>query len=78
VSIKGSSIAKAAVGAAIMVICMVAFWKDLHLASQDIVYYGKGPKSPYMARWQAEAIYVVCTILGATLLGAAIREITKE
>ena len=61
-----------------MVISMVAFWKDLHLASHDVVYNGKGPKSPYMERWQAEAIYVVCTILGAALLGAAIREITKE
>jgi len=78
VKAKGSSIAKAAVGATIMIICMVALWKDIHLSSHDVVYYGKGPKSPYMNRWLAEAIYVVCAILGGTLLAAAIRESTKE
>ncbi len=75
---KGSSIVKAAVGVTIMIICMVALWNDINLSSHDVVYYGKGPKSPYMNRWQAEAIYVVGIILGGTLLVTAVHEITKE
>ena len=61
-----------------MIICMAALWKDIHLSSYDVVYYGKGPKSPYMHRWQAEAIYVVCAILAGTLVAAAIHEIAKD
>ena len=61
-----------------MIICMVALWNDINLSSHDVVYYGKGPKSPYMNRWQAEAIYVVGIILGGTLLVTAVHEITKE
>jgi len=78
VKAKGSSIVKAAVGVTIMIICMVALWNDINLSSHDVVYYGKGPKSPYMNRWQAEAIYVVGIILGGTLLVTAVHEITKE
>jgi hypothetical protein len=31
-----------------------------------------------MERWQAEAIYIVCTVAGATLLTAAIHEMTNK
>ena len=62
----------AVVGATIMIICVVSFSRDMHFSSHDIVHYGRGPKAPYMERWQAEAAYVVATLAGATLLGSAI------
>jgi hypothetical protein len=69
---------KAVVGAAIMVVCIVSFSRDTRFSSRDIVYPGRGPKAPYMERWQAEAIYVVCTLAGATLLGSAIHALSKN
>ena len=69
---------KAAVGATIMIVCIVSFLRDTRFSSLDTVLYGRGPKAPYMERWQAEAIYLVCTVLGATLLTSAIYEIDKK
>jgi hypothetical protein len=66
------------VGAAIMIVCIVSFSRDMHFSSHDIVHYGRGPKAPYMERWQAEAIYVVCTIAGGTVLASGVREISKR
>ena len=69
---------KAVVGATIMVVCIVSFSRDTRFSSRDLVYIGRGPKAPYMERWQAEAVYVVCTLAGATLLGSAIHDISKR
>ena len=69
---------KAVVGATIMIVCIVGFSRDTRLSSRDIVHYGRGPKAPYMERWQAEAIYVICTLAGATLLGSAIYDVSKR
>jgi hypothetical protein len=78
VSARGASIVKAVVGATIMIVCIVSFARDTHFFFRDIVYPGRGPKAPYMERWQAEAAYVVCTIAGATLLASAIYELSKN
>ena len=69
---------KAVVGATIMIVCIVSFVRDTRFSSRDIVLYGRGPKAPYMERWQAEVIYVVCTVAGATLLASGIYEMGKE
>ena len=69
---------KAVVGAAIMIVCIVSFIRDMHFSSREIVDAGRGPKAPYMERWQAESVYVVCIIAGATLLASAIHEISNR
>jgi len=69
---------KAVVGATIMIVCIVGFSRDMRRSSRDIVLYGRGPKAPYMERWQAEAIYVIGTLAGATLLGSAIYDVSKR
>jgi multisubunit Na+/H+ antiporter MnhB subunit len=69
---------QAVVGATMMVVCIISFSRETRFSPHDIVHYGRGPKAPYMERWQAEAIYVVCTLAGATLLGSAIQDISKR
>ena len=69
---------KAVVGATIMIVCIVSFFRDTRFSSRDIVHPGRGPKAPYVERWQAEGAYIVCTLAGATLLGSAILELSKR
>ena len=77
-SVKGSCVARAAVGATAMIVFGVALSRDAHLAPHEVVWPPNGHPTRSMERWQVEGIYAVCTLMAATLLAGAIREMTKR
>jgi phosphate/sulfate permease len=71
---KASLIVQGAIGVIVIVVCIVSLLRDLRLSPHDTVRPTGVRRSEYMERWQAEAIYGVCMILGAVILAGAIQK----
>jgi hypothetical protein len=73
-NIKRSSIVQATIGLIVIVVCIVCLLRDLRLSPHDIVRPTGVRRAQFMERWQAEAIYGVCIIIGAVLLVGAVQK----
>ena len=57
---------------AVIVYCVFQLAEDIQLAQSDIIWRGVG-RMAYIARWQAEVVYLIFIILCGSLVVYALR-----